>query len=241
VFGFSFSELVVLVIVALIVIGPKDLPKVLRKLGMWAGKLRRMAADLRAQSGIDDVLRTEGLSEDIAEIRKLARGELDDVRRAVTTAGTAAAAGTVVASARSDDDPLGDIDVDPQREYPREGADGYLALPDTAILYADTFPKSALARDPLYVLGDKDAKLPDEEGAAATSPADASGTPTATATPSATATATTTATATPSATATTTATTTAAPTATTTPTAAATDDDAIEDEVGDAAARTATP
>jgi sec-independent protein translocase protein TatB len=157
VFGFSFSELVVLVIVALIVIGPKDLPKVLRKLGMWAGKLRRMAADLRAQSGIDDVLRTEGLADDLAEIRKLARGEFDDIRRAVES---------VPKAASISDDPLESIDVDPQREYPREGADGYMALPDTAILYVETFPKSKLARDPLYVLGDPDGKLPEEPEAA---------------------------------------------------------------------------
>jgi sec-independent protein translocase protein TatB len=157
VFGFSFSELVVLAIVALIVIGPKDLPKVLRKVGMWAGKLRRMAADLRAQSGIDDVLRTEGLADDLAEIRKLARGELDDVRRAVESLPKTAAA------ALATDDPLANIDVDVQREYPREGADAFMALPDTAILYANSFPKSAFAREPLYMLGDADGKLPDEE------------------------------------------------------------------------------
>src|SRR5512141_2759011 len=79
----SFGELAVVVIVALVVMGPKDLPKMLRKLGQWAGKLRRMAADLRAQSGIDDALRTEGLADDIAEIRKLARGELDGVKRSI--------------------------------------------------------------------------------------------------------------------------------------------------------------
>ena len=78
----SFGELAVVVIVALVVMGPKELPKVLRKLGQWAGKLRRMAADLRAQSGIDDALRTEGLDDDIREIRKLARGELDGVSKA---------------------------------------------------------------------------------------------------------------------------------------------------------------
>ena len=83
VFGFSLSELIVVIVVALVVIGPKDLPKMLRKLGQYAGKLRRMASDLRAQSGIDEALRTEGLADPIAEIRKLARGELDAVTRAV--------------------------------------------------------------------------------------------------------------------------------------------------------------
>ncbi|MEO6576498.1 MAG: twin-arginine translocase TatA/TatE family subunit, partial [Polyangiaceae bacterium] len=39
-FGLSFGELVVLIVVAIVVIGPKDLPKILRKLGQWSGKMR---------------------------------------------------------------------------------------------------------------------------------------------------------------------------------------------------------
>ena len=45
VFGFSLSELIVVIVVALVVIGPKDLPKMLRKMGQYAGKLRRMASE----------------------------------------------------------------------------------------------------------------------------------------------------------------------------------------------------
>jgi sec-independent protein translocase protein TatB len=158
VFGFSFGELVVLIIVAIVVIGPKDLPKVLRRVGQWAGKLRRMAADLRAQSGIDDVLRSEGLSEDIAEIRKLARGELDNVVR----------------SARIDTRPVDPyaspashgihdegFPVNRDRELPREGADSYRALPDTALVYAETLPASPHAKDALYMLGDAGAVMPE--------------------------------------------------------------------------------
>ncbi len=55
-FGFSFGEFLVLLIVGMVVLGPKELPKVLRKLGQWSGRLRRMASELRAQSGIDEVL-----------------------------------------------------------------------------------------------------------------------------------------------------------------------------------------
>jgi sec-independent protein translocase protein TatB len=160
VFGFSFSELVVVVIVALVVMGPKDLPKMLRKLGQWAGKLRRMAADLRAQSGIDEALRTEGLADDIAEIRKLARGELDGARRAIEDDDRVrAAAATTSAPASAY---LGDFFVVRDREYPRDGADSYGALPDNAIVYAEGLPKSKLGRDPLYVLGDADGVLPAE-------------------------------------------------------------------------------
>jgi len=78
----SFGELAIVAIVGLVIFGPKELPKVLRKLGQWAGKLRRMAMDLRVQSGIDDALRYEGLHEPIREIQKLTRGELDGVMRA---------------------------------------------------------------------------------------------------------------------------------------------------------------
>ncbi len=172
-FGMSFGELTVVVIVALVVMGPKELPKVLRKLGQWAGKLRRMAADLRAQSGIDDALRTEGLDLDLREIRKLARGEIEGVVSAARAAGTAAALGTAAASAHSpataaalashDYGPpvFSDMFVERDRENPREGADSYGALPDTAIVYDGSLPRSALADDPLYALGDASAKLPE--------------------------------------------------------------------------------
>lgn len=45
----GWSELVVIGIVALIVIGPKELPGVLRAIGHWAGKIRRMASDFQGQ------------------------------------------------------------------------------------------------------------------------------------------------------------------------------------------------
>ena len=159
VFGFSLSELIVVIVVALVVIGPKDLPKMLRKLGQYSGKLRRMASDLRSQSGIDEALRTEGLADDIAEIRKLARGELDAVQRSVDITGTnARPADTTSASTGYRDD----FFVVRDREYPRDGADAYGALPDNAIVYAEGLPKSKLARDPLYVLGDPNGVLPPE-------------------------------------------------------------------------------
>ena len=40
-FGLSFGEICVLVIVAIVVIGPKDMPVVLRKAGQLAGRIRR--------------------------------------------------------------------------------------------------------------------------------------------------------------------------------------------------------
>src|SRR5580704_7585353 len=86
VFGLSFGELMVLLIVAVVVLGPKELPRYLRKAGQFAGQLRRMASDMRQKSGIDEVLRSEGIDMDIAEIRRLARGEIGGVMGAVRSA-----------------------------------------------------------------------------------------------------------------------------------------------------------
>ena len=48
-FDIGWSELVVIGVVALIAIGPKELPGVLRMIGQWVGKARRMAADFQGQ------------------------------------------------------------------------------------------------------------------------------------------------------------------------------------------------
>jgi sec-independent protein translocase protein TatB len=48
-FDIGWSELVVIGVVALIAIGPKELPGVLRMIGQWAGKARRMASDFQGQ------------------------------------------------------------------------------------------------------------------------------------------------------------------------------------------------
>ncbi len=173
--GVGGTELVLIIIVALVVAGPKDLPRMLRTVGQYAGKLRRIAADLRAQSGIDDALRSEGLADDLNEIRKLARGELDGVARAARFEEPATARDPYVAPALAPATSSGYRDgftVAREREYPRDGADAYGCLPDNAIVYTDLLPKSALARDPLYVMGDAEAELPPEPVPAPEEPAD---------------------------------------------------------------------
>jgi sec-independent protein translocase protein TatB len=48
-FDIGWSELVVIGVVALIAIGPKELPGVLRSVGQWVGKIKRMASDFQGQ------------------------------------------------------------------------------------------------------------------------------------------------------------------------------------------------
>jgi len=50
----GWSELLVVAIVAIVVVGPKDLPKMMRTVGVYAGKLRRAAADFQRQ--FDDAM-----------------------------------------------------------------------------------------------------------------------------------------------------------------------------------------
>src|ERR1051325_3696223 len=48
-FDISWGKLVIIGVVALLVIGPKELPGVLRQLGQWMTKIRRMAAEFQGQ------------------------------------------------------------------------------------------------------------------------------------------------------------------------------------------------
>jgi sec-independent protein translocase protein TatB len=48
-FDIGWSELLLIGIVALIAIGPKELPGALRTLGQWMGKVRRMASEFQSQ------------------------------------------------------------------------------------------------------------------------------------------------------------------------------------------------
>ncbi len=81
-FGFGWGEMVVIGIVALIAIGPKELPTVLRSIGHWMGKIRRMANEFQGQ--FNEALReaeltdlkkqaedfTAGIANPIAETQK---------------------------------------------------------------------------------------------------------------------------------------------------------------------------
>jgi sec-independent protein translocase protein TatB len=60
-FGVDSTELAVVAILALIFIGPKDLPKVMRTLGYWVGKARGMARHFTA--GIENMVREAELEE----------------------------------------------------------------------------------------------------------------------------------------------------------------------------------
>ena len=109
--------------VALLVLGPDKLPGMLRTLGQWLAKLRKLTSEVRYQSGIDDVLRAEGLDGGLNELRGLMRGGLS---------------GSVLSHAASaaqqpSRPSLDHFIPDKSREYPVEGVDAYGALPEDLV------------------------------------------------------------------------------------------------------------
>jgi sec-independent protein translocase protein TatB len=84
-FDIGWSELLVIGVVALIAIGPKELPGALRTLGQWTGKLRRMASEFQNQ--FHEAMREA----EMADLKK----QVDEM--------------TSQAKSYSDFDPIGDV------------------------------------------------------------------------------------------------------------------------------------
>ncbi len=70
-FDIGWTEITIILIVAIIVIGPKDLPRVLRTVGQWVGKAKAMTREFRGH--VDDMIRDT---------------ELDEVKKQIESAGS---------------------------------------------------------------------------------------------------------------------------------------------------------
>ena len=78
--GVGFEEMILLVLVAIIVVGPKDLPLMMRKFGRFTGKMRAMAFEFK--QGIDELGRQAELDELRKEVANLkAHPGLDDIKK----------------------------------------------------------------------------------------------------------------------------------------------------------------
>lgn len=87
-FDLAWSHILLIAVVALLVIGPKDLPRVLRTAGKWVGRARSIAREF--QGTLDQMIR---------------EAELEDVRKEVEAAATIDVAGSIENSV----DPGGEI------------------------------------------------------------------------------------------------------------------------------------
>ena len=136
--GVSFSEIVLIAVVALIVVGPRRLPEILGTLGKWLARLRRMTTEVRRQTGIDEILREEGISGGISELRSIMRG---DHLSTYNRLGPAASTATPALSPSAPVDAYGEaVDYDQLRERPVEGPDSYGAIPEDLLAGAAPIP-----------------------------------------------------------------------------------------------------
>ena len=60
-FDIGWTEITVILVIAIIVIGPKDLPKVLRTVGQWVAKAKAMTRDFRGH--VDEMIRETEIDE----------------------------------------------------------------------------------------------------------------------------------------------------------------------------------
>lgn len=134
----SFGEILVIALLAIVVVGPKDLPRVLRMAGRILGQAKRAIADVRRETGLDEVLRG-----DFQDLERLA----DHIERIDAYKGDQPAqlglphVDLVEARARR------------EREYPTMGADAPGLLPEDAMVYADSpWGLGGPAVDPMPVI-----------------------------------------------------------------------------------------
>ena len=85
-FDFSWSELALIGVVALVVIGPKDLPRVMRTVGVWVGKARAIAREF--QSSLDQMIRESELEEMRKSVERASNVNLaHEIERTIDPAG----------------------------------------------------------------------------------------------------------------------------------------------------------
>ena len=147
-FGIDSPELLVIAIVALVVIGPKELPGMLRSWGKWMSKTRAMASEFRGH--VDEMVRQSELDE-VKKQLEAAPGldlqALDPTREIKSAIQEGMAEGQKAAGDMKSmfDNPLAEPDSAPQiaAEPAAESAPAESAPPESAPALAETAPVAA--------------------------------------------------------------------------------------------------
>ncbi len=138
-FGVSLGEVVLIAVVALVVVGPRRLPEILTTLGQWVGRLRRMTTEVRRQTGIDEILRSEGLAGGLSELRAMIQGDVIGMHRYTAADAVRPTDGAL--------DAYGEATAfDRLREYPVEGPDSYGAIPEDLVAISTSADESDTSR-----------------------------------------------------------------------------------------------
>jgi sec-independent protein translocase protein TatB len=127
-------ELLIAAIVALVVVGPKDLPVLLRKFGQFMARLRGMAAEFRAS--FDEMARQSELDDLRKEVEALRRGQIADQ--------AAQAAGLAETNALADDihSSLADVGVQLHPPMSYQYSQGATEAPPVTMAAAEPTPKA---------------------------------------------------------------------------------------------------
>ena len=87
-FDIGFTELMVIALVALIVLGPERLPEVARTLGRWAGRAQRfmekVRQDIDRELKSDELAKIKKLEEELNETRALIENSTDKIKQSLT-------------------------------------------------------------------------------------------------------------------------------------------------------------
>ena len=150
-FDISWSEFLLIGVVALIVIGPKELPGVLRTLGQYTRKVRSMAADFQNQ--FQEAMREAEMGDLKKQVDDLAQDvknfdPLKDVRSDLEATGK-----DIERSLEAKPEPK--IEPEPKAEPP---LDGGLAVSDAAPATEAAAPVAAVERSDLEPAGAEAAK-----------------------------------------------------------------------------------
>ena len=105
-FDVAPTELLLVVVVALVVIGPKDLPKAMRFVGKWMGKARGMARHFR--SGLDTMMREAELE----ELEKQWRDQNDAIMREFPRIDDMSSSNAASSAPATGTEPVTDAEVD---------------------------------------------------------------------------------------------------------------------------------
>jgi sec-independent protein translocase protein TatB len=135
-FDIGFSELLVIAIVALIVIGPQRLPKVARTLGHLFGRMQRYVNDVKAdisremeldelkkmQASMEDTARSfqDSVNQSVNETEKEMHRLAEDTRTAVDAYKETPASGEPAASATLAASPQGELPLEPAAPPPAQ-------------------------------------------------------------------------------------------------------------------------
>jgi sec-independent protein translocase protein TatB len=153
-FDIGWSEFLVIAVVALIAIGPKELPGVLRMVGQWMGKARRMAAEFQGQ--FQEAMREA----EMADLKK----SFDEVKETAT----GLASGNIMTSLEKDVSSALRID----EEKPATSSETPVTSSGEAQAIPETFTEAdakALASQPLAITQEIQPQPAAEDTAAASS------------------------------------------------------------------------